>query len=84
MWFMFVSSCFYVSYRAFGGTPGGSAIKNLPVNEKDAILSLGWEDSLEKEMATHSCILALEIPRTEEPAGYSPWSQKESQTGLSH
>ena len=36
MWFMFVSSCFYVSYRAFGGTPGGSAIKNLPVNEKDA------------------------------------------------
>ena len=29
--------------------------------------SLGQEDTLEKEMATHSCILALEIPRTEEP-----------------
>ena len=31
--------------------------------------SLGWEDPLEKEMATHSSILAWEIPRTEEPGG---------------
>ena len=31
--------------------------------------SLGWEDPLEKEMATHSSIIAWEIPRTEEPAG---------------
>ena len=30
---------------------------------------LGWEDPLEKEMATHSSILALEIPRTKEPGG---------------
>ena len=30
---------------------------------------LGWEDPLEKEMATHSSILAWEIPRTEEPGG---------------
>ena len=35
------------------------------------VRSLGWED-LEKEMATHSSILAWEIPWTEEPA-YSPW-----------
>ena len=41
------------------------------------IQSLGWEDPLEKEMATHSSILAWEIPWTEEPGGYSSWGQKE-------
>ena len=44
-------------------------VKNLPVNAGDAGLTLGWEDPLEKRMATHSGILALEIPWTEEPAG---------------
>ena len=39
--------------------------------------SLGQEDPLEKEMATHSSILVWKIPRTEEPAGYSPWGHKE-------
>ena len=33
------------------------------------VSSLGWEDPLEKEMATHSSILAWEIPQTEEPGG---------------
>ena len=41
------------------------------------VQSLGWENSLEKEMATHSSILACKIPWTEEPAGYSPWGHKE-------
>ena len=44
-------------------------VKNLPVNAGDAVRSLGWEDPLEKEMATHSNILAWEIPGTEEPGG---------------
>ena len=40
--------------------------------------SLGWEDPLEEEMATHSSILAWKIPWTEEPGGlYSPWGHKE-------
>ena len=39
--------------------------------------SLGQEDPLEKEMATHSSILVWKIPRTEELAGYSPWGRKE-------
>ena len=39
---------------------------HLPV-QKTWVQSLGWEDSLEKETATHSNILAWEIPRTEEP-----------------
>jgi len=41
------------------------------------VLSLAWEDPLEKEMATHSSILAWEIPQTEEPGSYSPWGHKE-------
>ena len=39
---------------------------------------LGQEDPLEKEMATHSSLLAWEILWTEEPGRYSPWSCKES------
>ena len=43
------------------------------------VQSLGREDPLEKEMATHSSILAWEIPWTEELDGlYSPWGRKES------
>ena len=42
------------------------------------VQSLGWEDPLEKEMATHSRILAWKIPWTEKPGGlYSPWHCKE-------
>ena len=37
---------------------GGSVVKNLPANAGDVSLILGWKDSLEKEMATHSCTLA--------------------------
>ena len=43
--------------------------------------SLGREDPLEKEMVTHSSILAWKITKTEEPGGlYSPWGRKESAT----
>ena len=43
------------------------------------VRSLGWEDSLEREMATHSSTLPLKIPWTEElGAGYYPWGRKES------
>ena len=37
--------------------------------QETQVLSLGWEDPLEKEMAIHSSILAWEIPQTEEPGG---------------
>ena len=40
---------------------------------------LEWEDPLEKEMATHSSILAWKIPWTEETVGYSLWHHKESE-----
>ena len=42
-------------------------VKNLPATQETQVLSLGGEDPLEKEMATHSSILAWEILRTEEP-----------------
>ena len=40
--------------------------------------SLGQEDPLEKEMATHSSVLAWKIPWTEEAGGYGPWVCKKS------
>ena len=51
------------------GFPGGSMVKNPPDNAKTWLRSPGQEDPLEKEMATHSSILAWEIPWTEEPGG---------------
>ena len=42
-------------------------VKNLPAMRETQVLSLGWEDALEKGMATHSSILAWKIPWTEEP-----------------
>ena len=42
-------------------------VKNLPAMPETQVRSLGWEDPLEKDMATHSSILACRIPRTEEP-----------------
>ena len=42
-------------------------VKNLPAMPETQVRSLGWDDPLEKDMATHSSILACRIPRTEEP-----------------
>ena len=44
-------------------------LKNLPATQETWVRFLGWEDALEKEMATHSCILTWRIPWTEEPGG---------------
>ena len=44
-------------------------VRNPPAIQETQVQSLGWEDSLEKEMATHSSILAWRIPWTEEPGG---------------
>ena len=44
-------------------------VKNLPAMQETWVQSLAQEDTLEKEMATHSSILARRIPRTKEPDG---------------
>ena len=61
------------------GFPGGSVVKNPHVTDSQEIWvqSLGQEDPLEKELATHSGILAWRIPWTQEPGGLqSRGSQK--------
>ena len=58
----------------------GSVVKNPPAKQEMQIRSLGQEDPLEKEMATHSGILAWEIPWTGDLVGYSRWSYKELDT----
>ena len=51
------------------GFPGGSMVKNLLAMQETWIQSMGREDPLEEDMATHSIILAWRIPWTEEPGG---------------
>ena len=51
------------------GFPHGSVVKNSLVKQKIQVRSLSQQDPLKKEMATHSSILAWEIPWAEEPAG---------------
>ena len=48
--------------------------------QETRVWSLGQEDPLEEDTATHSSIPAWKIPWTEEPGGYSPWGCKESDT----
>jgi len=55
-------------------------VKNPPAMWETWVRSLGWEDPLEEDMATHSSILAWRIPWTEEPGSLHPWVCKESDT----
>ena len=52
-------------------------VKNPLAMKEQRVRSLGWENPLEDGMATHSRILAWEIPWTEVLAGYPPWGSKE-------
>ena len=58
-------------------------VKRLPTVWETRVRSLGWEDPLEKEMATHSSILAWKIPCTEEPGRLQSMGSQ-SQTQLSN
>ena len=68
--------CFTSGFQEFLRSPttpngftmwlGSLAANNLPANAGDSSLNLGWEDLLEREMATHSSALAWKIPWTEE------------------
>ena len=55
--------------HVFSGFPGSSVVKNLSVMQEMQVWFLGWKDPLEEGLATHSSILAWEIPCTEEPGG---------------
>ena len=53
-------------------------VKNLPAVQETWVRFLGWKDPLEKEMATHSSILAWKIPWTEEPGRLQSMGSQES------
>ena len=75
--------CIYIYiyvHSAFRGSPGGSDNKESTCNTGTQVRSLGWEDPLEKEMATQSSIFAWEIPWTVKPGGLSPWGHTELDT----
>ena len=57
-------------------------VKILPAKQGMQVRSLGWEDLPEKEMATHSSILAWEIPWTEEPGGLQYKGSQRVRCGL--
>ena len=67
-----------------GSKPGASLvaqrIKHLPAMQETQVRSLGWEDPLEKEMATHSSILGWRIPWTEEHGRLQSMGSQESDT----
>ena len=52
-------------------------VKNLPAKQETWVQSLGWEDTLEKGMATYSSILAWRVPWTENPGSRLQWEHKE-------
>ena len=56
--------------------------ENLPGMQETPVQSLGWEDPLEEEMATHSTILAWRIPRTEESGGLQSMGLQKNWTPL--
>ena len=62
------------------GFPGDSAVKNPPAMQETQVQSLDWQDPLEEEMATHSSILAWEIPWTEKPGRLQSMGVSESDT----
>ena len=55
-------------------------VKHLPTMQETQVQSLGGQDPLEKEMATHSSTLAWKIPWTEEPGRLQSWDRKELDT----
>ena len=62
---------FIIHYILSWASQMAQTVKNLSAMQETQVQSLGQEDPLEKEMATHSSILTWEIPWTEEPGSYS-------------
>ena len=66
--------------RSHGASFVARVVKNLPAMQETRVRFLGWEDPLEKEMATHSSILTWRIPWTEEPGRLQSIESQESDT----
>ena len=68
------------TYSWFRASLVAQLVKRLPATQENQVRFLGWEDPLEKEMATHSSILAWRTPWTEEPGWVQSMGLKESGT----
>ena len=71
---------FRLSNIPFGASLIAQLVKNLPAMQETQVCFLGREDPLEKEMATHSSILAWRIPWTEEPGRLQSMGSQKSGT----
>ena len=78
--FSLISRIKNILAKVLWGFPGSSAVKNPPAIQEMWVQSLGQENPLEKEMATHCGILAWEIPWTEEPGQLQSMGLPKSQT----
>ena len=74
---------YFSNQQGTGASLVAQSIKKLPAVQETQVQSLGQEDPLEKEMATHSSILLGELRGQRRLVGYSPWSHK-SRTQLSN
>ena len=72
----FISLNFKQNFNRYWASPSGSLVKNSPAKQEMWIQSLGQERPLEKEMATHSSILAGKFHGPRSLAGYSLWGQR--------
>ena len=68
------------TYILISGFPNGSVVKNLPAVPETQVRSLGQEDPMEEEMATHSSIPAWKFHGQRSLVSYSPWGHKELNT----
>ena len=57
-------------------------VKNAPAMQETWVQSLGWEDTLKKEMAIHSSLLSWKTPWTQEPKGLQYMGSQKSQTQI--
>ena len=83
LYFGFLKTWICIQILHGSGFPSGSVVKKLPAKQETWVWSLGQEDPLEKEVTTHSSILAWEIPRTEEPGRLQSMGLQKSETWFS-
>ena len=73
-------SLLYVDTLRYRASLVAQVVKNPAAMQETWVQSLGWEDTLEQRMATHSSILAWRIHEQGSLMGYSLWGRKESDT----
>ena len=75
----FISIFISLSISISGASLIAQSVKNLPAVQETRVQFLGQEDPLEKEMVTHSSVLAWRIPWTEQPGGLQSIGSQKSQ-----